>query len=105
MAGAFEAFLVSWGRGSRGQKDDQVQLAELPAGVGPVLRPKASRCHLAGDEERPDGVVQWRPLRASSVPGSRSGGFSLLKKSRSAGAVRARSLEQACVDVDGSGGR
>jgi len=55
-------------------KEDQVHLSELPAGVG--------------DEEKPDdGIVQWR-----------SGGFSLLKKSRSAGAVRVPEIDSTVLE-------
>lgn len=56
-------------------KDDQVQLSELPAGVG--------------DEEKPDddSIVQWR-----------SGGFSLLKKSRSAGAIRVPEIDSTVLE-------
>jgi len=55
---------------SEAGRSDQVQLAELPFGVG--------------EEEKPleDGAVQWR-----------SGGFSSLKKSKSTSAVRAPEID------------
>jgi len=56
-------------------REDQVLAAsDLPPGVG--------------DEEKPeDGLVQWR-----------SGGFSLLKKSRSAGAIRAPEIDTSVLE-------
>eukprot|EP00435_Cladocopium_sp_Y103_P040024 s367_g10.t2 len=62
-------------RNKHSGREDQVQLSELPAGVG--------------DEEKPDddGIVQWR-----------SGGFSLLKKSRSAGAVRVPEIDSTVLE-------
>ncbi|CAE7715733.1 unnamed protein product [Symbiodinium sp. CCMP2456] len=64
-------------RGDKGKpssKEDQVQLAELPPGVG--------------EEEKPDddGVVHWR-----------SGGFSI-KKSRSTAGVRAPEVEREVLE-------